>query len=67
MDKALARRAIVIGHLALTAPAIAAILLVPFFGLRMLGPFLLVLLYKMLTFTEPYSSVLVPHTSTLLS
>ena len=42
MDKALARRAIVIGHLALTAPAIAAILLVPFFGLRMLGPFLLV-------------------------
>jgi len=42
MDKALARRAIVIGHLALTAPAIAAILLVPFFGLRMLVPFLLV-------------------------
>ena len=42
MDKALTPRAVVIGHLTLTAPAIAAILLVPFFGLRMFGPFLFV-------------------------
>ncbi len=40
MDNALTRRAVVIGHLTLTAPAIAAVLLVPFFGLRMFGPFL---------------------------
>jgi hypothetical protein len=42
MDKALRQRAVVIGHLTLTTPAIAAILFVPFFGLRMFGPFLLV-------------------------
>jgi hypothetical protein len=40
MDSALTRRAVVIGHLTLTAPAIAAVLLVPFFALRMFGPFL---------------------------
>ena len=38
MDNALTSRAVVVGHLTLTAPAIAAILLVPFFGLRMFGP-----------------------------
>ena len=37
MDKALRSRAIVVGHLILTVPAIAGILLVPFFGLRELG------------------------------
>jgi hypothetical protein len=42
MDRALARRAVVIGHLIFTAPAIAALLLVPFLGLRMFGPFLFV-------------------------
>src|SRR5712692_455407 len=41
MDTALSSRAVVVGHLTLTAPVIAAILLVPFFGLRMFGPFLL--------------------------
>jgi hypothetical protein len=40
MDNALTSRATLVGHLILTAPAVAAILLVPFFGLRMLGPFL---------------------------
>jgi hypothetical protein len=39
MDRRLARRAVVIGHLAFTAPAIAAIVLVPFMGSRMLGPY----------------------------
>jgi hypothetical protein len=38
MDNALTSRATLVGHLTLTAPAIAGILLVPFFGLRMLGP-----------------------------
>ena len=42
MDRALACRAVVIGHLAFTVPAIGALLLVPFLGLRMLGPFLFV-------------------------
>jgi hypothetical protein len=42
MDRALACRAVVIGHLTFTAPAIAAILLVPFLGLRALGPFFFV-------------------------
>lgn len=37
MDNALTSRATLVGHLTLTAPAIAAILLVPFFGLR-IGP-----------------------------
>jgi len=41
MDNALTSRAALAGHLILTAPAVAAILLVPFFGSRMLGPFLL--------------------------
>src|ERR1700686_2731741 len=41
MDNALTSRAVAIGHLTLTAPAIAAILLVPFFGLQTFGPFLL--------------------------
>ena len=38
MDRALAWRAVVIGHLIFTAPAIVALLLVPFLGLRMRGP-----------------------------
>ena len=42
MDKALTSRAVVLGHLTLTAPALAAILLVPVLGLRMLGPSLFV-------------------------
>jgi len=42
MDRTLARRAVVIGHLIFAAPAIAAILLVPFLGLYMFGPFLFV-------------------------
>lgn len=42
MDNALTRRAVVVGHLTLTAPAIAAILLVPIFGPPMLGPSLFV-------------------------
>src|SRR5437588_315027 len=42
MDRALTSRAVVVGHVTLTVPAIAAILLVPFLGLRMFGPFLLV-------------------------
>ena len=42
IDRALARRAVVIGHLIFAAPAIAAILLVPFLGLYMFGPFLFV-------------------------
>lgn len=42
MDNPLTSRAVVVGHLTLTAPAIAAILLVPFFGLRTFGPFFLV-------------------------
>jgi|SRR5580700_10090726 hypothetical protein len=37
MDKALRVRAIVVGHLILTVPAIAGSLLVPFFGLREFG------------------------------
>jgi hypothetical protein len=40
MENALTRRAVLFGHLELTVPAIAGILLVPFFGLRMFGPFL---------------------------
>jgi len=40
MDNALTSRATLVGHLTLTVPAIAAIFLVPFFGLRMFGPFL---------------------------
>ena len=39
MDKA---RAVIVGHLALATPAITAIVLVPFFCLRMFGPFLFV-------------------------
>jgi len=39
MDKA---RAVIVGHLALATPAIAAIVLVPFFCLRMFGPLLFV-------------------------
>ena len=31
-------RAVVVGHLMLTAPALAVVLFVPFFGLRMFGP-----------------------------
>ena len=42
MDRTPSRRAIVIGHLIFTAPAIAAIVLVPFLGLRTLGPFFFV-------------------------
>ena len=42
MDKALTSRAVVAGHLTLTAPAIAAILLLPFLGSRRFGPFLFV-------------------------
>lgn len=42
MDKALTSRAALVGHLTLTVPAIVGILLVPFLGLRMFGPFLLV-------------------------
>jgi hypothetical protein len=42
MDNARPSRAVVVGHLIVTAPAIAAILLVPFFGLRMFGPSLFV-------------------------
>lgn len=42
MDKALESRAIIVGHLSLTLPAIAAILLVPFLGLRIFGPSLFV-------------------------
>jgi hypothetical protein len=38
MENALIRRAVLVGHLELTVPAIAGILLVPFFGLRMFGP-----------------------------
>jgi len=38
MENALTRRAVLVGHLELTVPAIAGILLVPFFGLRMFGP-----------------------------
>jgi hypothetical protein len=61
MDRTLARRAIVIGHLALTAPAIAAILLVPFFGLRMLGPFFFVYyVLAGLTFGWQWHSVALP-------
>jgi len=40
MDNGLKSRATLLGHLALTAPAIAAIFLVPLAGLRVLGPFL---------------------------
>jgi hypothetical protein len=42
MDKALTWRAVIVAHLILTTPAIAAIVLVPFFCLRMFGPFLFV-------------------------
>jgi len=42
MDKTLKSRAVVVGYLTLTVPAIAAILLVPLQGLRMFGPFLFV-------------------------
>jgi hypothetical protein len=42
MQTGLPSRAVVVGHLTLTVPAIAAILLVPFLGLRMFGPFLFV-------------------------
>jgi hypothetical protein len=42
MDNARPSRAVVVGRLIVTAPAIAAILLVPLFGLRMFGPSLFV-------------------------
>ncbi len=42
MDRALARRAVVVGQLIFAAPAITAILLVPFLGWYMFGPFLFV-------------------------
>lgn len=35
-------RAIIVGHLTVTTPVIAAVLLVPFYGLRALGPYLFV-------------------------
>jgi hypothetical protein len=38
MSNALASRAALVGHLTMTAPAVAGILLFPFFGLRMFGP-----------------------------
>ena len=41
-EVALTSRATLIGHLVLTAPAIAAILLIPFFGLYIFGPFLVI-------------------------
>jgi len=41
MDAAVSR-AVIVGHLTLTVPVIAAILLVPFLGLRMFGPSLFV-------------------------
>lgn len=41
-EAALTLRASLVGHLVLTAPAIAAILLIPFFSLYMFGPFLFV-------------------------
>lgn len=40
MDNAFTSRAILVGHVTLTVPAVAAILLAPFFGLRIFGPFL---------------------------
>jgi hypothetical protein len=40
MDQASTSRAVVIGHLFLTVPAMAAILLVPFLVMKMFGPFL---------------------------
>jgi hypothetical protein len=42
MDKGLTSRGIVVGHLTLTGPALAAIVLVPVLGLRMFGPSLFV-------------------------
>jgi hypothetical protein len=42
MDNALTSRGALVGHLALTVPAIAGIFLVPLLGLRMFGPFKLV-------------------------
>ena len=42
VDNALTSHAVLVGHLILTGPAAAAILLVPFFALRMFGPFNLV-------------------------
>lgn len=41
-EVALTSRATLVGHLVLTAPAIAAILLIPFFGLYVFGPFLFI-------------------------
>ena len=38
MDKPLALRAVILGHSILSLPAAAAIVLVPFWGLRMFGP-----------------------------
>lgn len=42
MDKALESRAIIVGHLSITLPAIATILLVPFLGFRIFDPSLFV-------------------------
>ncbi|MFZ1142066.1 MAG: hypothetical protein WAN76_23035 [Candidatus Sulfotelmatobacter sp.] len=60
MDRALESRAVVTGHLSLTVPAIAAILLVPFLGLRMFGPALFVyyVLAGMAVAWQWYSAVL---------
>jgi hypothetical protein len=41
-EAALTSRATLVGHLVLTAPAIATILLIPLFSLYMFGPFLLI-------------------------
>jgi hypothetical protein len=38
MDNALRSCAVIVGHLTLTGPAIAALLILPFLGLRMFGP-----------------------------
>ena len=39
MENALRSRSALVGHLTLTAPAMAGVLLLPFFGLRIFGPF----------------------------
>jgi hypothetical protein len=41
-EAVLTSRATLVGHLVMTAPAIAAILLIPFFSLYMFGPFLFI-------------------------
>ena len=61
MDESLTSRAVIVGHLALATPAIAAIVLVPFFCLRMFGPLLFV--YYVLagiTFGWQWHSVALP-------